>query len=145
MTENLHSQFLESEKNEIVDAISQMPVLAEGEIATFDKFIRWIKRWYHVVNHIQSGYLLDPDSFHNDMDLRPLLLEQLMQLVTDITASKIQAVIQEADDIYFKSTVSLENPESDWWHYNLYPERWWRKPKILIGSLKQYYADRGIR
>lgn len=78
------------------------------------------------------------------MDLRPILLTQLMDLVTDTTASKIQIVIQEADDIYFEATVPLKNPESDWWHYNLYDKQWWRKPKILIGDLKEYYDNEGI-
>lgn len=145
MTDNLYSQFLESEKDEITNATSQMDVWTIYEVPSFDKFVRWVERWYLVVDHIQSGYLLEENSFHNDMDLRPLLLEQLMNLVSDTTTAKIQVALQEADDIYFEATVPLEKPETDWWHYNLYPKRWWRKPKVLIGSLKQYYEERGIK
>lgn len=142
---DIYSQLLESEKDEIVNALSQMNVLTVDEVATFDKFVRWVERWHKTANEIRVGYRLEEFSFHNDMDLRPLLFEQLMGLVTDITASKIQAVIHEADEIYFESTVPLKKPESDWWHYNFYPERWWRKPKILIGDLQKYYENRGIR
>lgn len=143
MNDKLEAEFTESEQAEIVEAIKKMPVLAEGDVPSFKMLIRWIEVWYRLVNQIEEGYRLTIYDYHNDMDIR-WILSRLMNLVQAETALKIRNLIALADEKYFDSTLPLENPERAGFIYISYDKKWWRKPKKLIGELKEDFEKRKI-
>ena len=143
MTENIKSQFSELEQSEIVKAMNQMPVLSEGESANFNLFVSWVEGWFGFTGFVQNGYPASIYDYWNDMDGR-LNLTRLASLVSESTASKIEQLIVSADNQYFDATVPLIKPQSDVFGYGRYPDKWLRKPKKLIGMLKDDYDKRGI-
>lgn len=58
MDEKLNSMFTSQEKAEIIEAIEKMPVLPEGDVATFQVFVRWINRWSAFAHKVEEGYQL---------------------------------------------------------------------------------------
>lgn len=142
MNDKLEAEFNESEQAEIVETIKKSPVLPESEVATFRTFTGWVEDWFKATEDIADGYRLTIYNYHNDMNIR-LNLTELMELISDNIARKIQAIITPADEKYFDMTVPLNKPQCSF--FSWYSIEWSRKPKKLIGSLKIDFEQEGIK
>lgn len=90
--------------------------------------------WLKFVEHVESGYPLEIDSYVNDVSVRSSLIEELLGVGSSSAVEKLQSIVAPLDERYIAAT--WEPEQEGRWPQTLVG-RWFRIPKNLSGELRE--------